>query len=132
MAKKDKFDTFFEKQFGPEGVRGVEIAKPLGGDRSTSFEERRRQGAGEGGAEAADAAGPSVGATESVPVAVEEEPRRPGRPKTVRKEVCPMNFLIEKDLKTRLELLKIDLYRSSVTDLVKEALHDLLVKYGRE
>ena len=43
-----------------------------------------------------------------------------------------MNFLIERDLKAKLEILKVELYRSSVTDLIKEALHDLLVKYGRE
>lgn len=128
MAKKDQFDSFLEKQFG-EGGRGVTIAKPLGGERSTSFEERKRKAEGE---EEAPAAAGAVAEQPSAAPAPEEPARRPGRPKSEKKEVCPMNFLIERDLKAKLEILKVELYRSSVTDLIKEALHDLLVKYGRE
>ena len=41
-----------------------------------------------------------------------------------------MNFLLEVEVKQKLERLKMDLYRSSVSDLIKEAIHDLFVKYN--
>lgn len=135
MAKKDQFDSFLEKQFGSS--RAVTIASPVGGERSTSYEERRRlagaeraahENAGEGSGGRQDPSG-RTGVREEREDAA---PRRLGRPKGPKKELAPLNFFIDKDLKTKLELLKIELYRSSVTDLVKEALHDLLVKYGKE
>lgn len=138
--KKDMFDNFLDKQFG-EGGRGVTIAKPVGGERSTTFQDRlRREEASSRDADAVAAPAPETPKVTEAPaapeapeaVAAEAAPRRPGRPKSTTKQLVPFNFLMEKDLKTRLELLKIELYRSSVTDLVKEAIHDLLVKYGKE
>ena len=43
-----------------------------------------------------------------------------------------MNFLLEVEAKQKLERLKVELYRSSVTDLFKEAIRDLFVKYNVE
>lgn len=77
--------------------------------------------------------GDGKGGGEAESPAAEEDRRRPGRPrKDDRGPVMNMNFLIEVELKQKLEKLKIDLYRSSVTDLMKEAIHDLLIKYGVE
>lgn len=152
-GKKDVFDQFLDKQFG-QGPK-VRIAQPVGGSRSTTFEERRSpQGAPSGGEVAqaaavepvaaapvvggAGAQGAPVSGPASAPAPAEAEPavgeegarRGPGRPRA-GKDLFNMNFLIERELKTKLELLKIELYRSSVTDLMKEAIHDLLVKYGK-
>lgn len=128
MAKKDKFDIFLEKQFG--SAKPLSIASPVGGERATSYEERRRLAEEEKGRGVSSPAGTAPGQGSAAPQ--QEEARKPGRPKGPKKELAPLNFFIDKELKTKLELLKIELYRSSVTDLVKEALHDLLVKYGKE
>ena len=158
MAKKaDLFDRFIDKNFNQPS--GVKIVKPGTGERDMSFEDRKSMAEAMEGSEgkegaAADAevdAGPvdEVKPVEAAPSQEqaeasvsgggspaadvrEEEPRRgPGRPKREgRGEVVNMNFLIERDLKQRLEQLKLDQYRSSVTDLLKEAILDLFNKYG--
>lgn len=99
-------------------ARPVEEAKPVETAPVQEQSEASGVGVSGGGAPAADVR--------------EEEPRRgPGRPKREgRGEVVNMNFLIERDLKQRLEQLKLDQYRSSVTDLLKEAILDLFNKYG--
>lgn len=122
--KKDPFDKFMEKQFGEASK--VRIATPAGGERTTSFEERRAAAA------AAAAAVPEPAAPEAPAAEAPKAPSRPGRKPKYDGDVMNMNFLIERDLKNRLEMLKIELYRTSVTDLLKEAIHDLLVKYGKE
>lgn len=137
--KKDMFEDFLEKNFSEESR--VKIAKPAPEEKRLSFEERRaleaerqRQesaGAGEGSAE--QAASPSGGQVPS-PGAAEQEapaaPRRSGRPKSDRGPVMNMNFLLEIEVKQKLDRLKLDLCRSSVSDLMKEAIHDLFIKYG--
>lgn len=156
MAKKaDLFDRFIDKNFNQPS--GVKIVKPGTGERDMSFEDRKSMAEAMEGAEgkegAAAGAGMDAGPVDEVkPVEAapvqeqaevsgggapaadvrEEEPRRgPGRPKREgRGEVVNMNFLIERDLKQRLEQLKLDQYRSSVTDLLKEAILDLFNKYG--
>lgn len=136
--KKDMFEDFLEKNFSEESR--VKIAKPAPEEKRLSFEERRaleaerqRQesaGAGEGSAE--QAASPSGGQVSS-PGAAEQGaavPRRSGRPKSDRGPVMNMNFLLEIEVKQKLDRLKLDLCRSSVSDLMKEAIHDLFIKYG--
>lgn len=118
MAKKDIFDRFLEQNTGP----GINIAEPIGGGRESSYEERRRAAAGDPGGQPSPAA-PADGAGESR--------RGPGRPRRDDEEKVSMNFLIGRDLKRELLELRAELYRSSVTDLLMEAIRDLLVKYGR-
>lgn len=153
MAKKDRFDEFLDKNFN-SGSR-VRIAKPIGGERDTSYEERRqaeekrqqdetfevqenreqevKEKEGEGSVEISDPMVPLAGSPEVAEQPVEEEPsRKPGRPKSVRGPVVNVNFLLEVEAKQKLERLKMELYRSSVTDLFKEAIHDLFVKYHFE
>ena len=140
--KKDIFDEFLDKSFAGADGR-VKIARPVGGERDTSFEDRRRMAeeadksgvksdgeTGEGSA-AAETPVVSTEAAETVQVA-QPEVRRPGRPKSGRGPVVNMNFLLEVEAKQKLERLKVELYRSSVTDLFKEAIHDLFVKYNVE
>ena len=153
MAKKDPFDEFLNKNFS--SASRVKIARPIGGERETSYEERRqaeekrqqdesaeeqenqgqvvKQTEGEGSAKVPEpvASGPSAPEVTEEPV-VEEAPRKPGRPKSERGPVVNVNFLLEVEAKQKLERLKMELYRSSVTDLFKEAIHDLFVKYNFE
>ena len=123
MAKKkdDIFDRFLDKSFGDSTLH---IEKPLGGDRSTTEEERRviaRRPASEDKP------------VETVSVAVNEKtPKTIGRPKTVNGPVRLVNFYLEEDMRHDLELLKVRQYRSSLTELLKEAIVDLLKKYGVE
>ena len=146
MAKKDNFDVFLEKNFA-KGPR-VKIARPVGGERDTSYEERMKaakeqeqQGKGSEVAEAAaeeveekkgegSDANIQVETSSAQPAVQSPEPARRGRPKTERGPVTNMNFLLEVEVKQKLERLKMDLYRSSVSDLIKEAIHDLFVKYN--
>jgi len=141
MGKKDQFDNFLEKQFG---AKPVKIAQPLGGERATSIEDRRRaveeersreeeeRAKGAAVAAAVSEAPAGEGSAGEEPAVPEKAGRKVGRPVVNHKEMVPMNMNIEKELKTKLEILRIELYRSSVTDLVKEAIRDLLIKYGRE
>lgn len=145
MAKKDNFDVFLEKNFA-EGPR-VKIARPVGGERDTSYEERMKaakeqEQQGKGGEAAVVAeevedkkgegseANAQVEGSSAQPAVQSPEPARRGRPKTDRGPVMNMNFLLEVEVKQKLERLKMDLYRSSVSDLIKEAIHDLFVKYN--
>lgn len=158
--KADLFDRFIDKNFNqPSGVKIVKpgtVERDMSFEDRKSMAEAMEGGEGKEGA-AADAevdvgpvgeakpvkTAPSQEQAEASVVGVsgggapaadvrEEEPRRgPGRPKREgRGEVVNMNFLIERDLKQRLEQLKLDQYRSSVTDLLKEAILDLFNKYG--
>ena len=142
--KKDIFDEFLDKSFAGADAR-VKIARPVGGDRDTSFEERRRMaeeadkpevrkpdGAGEGSAAAEQPSVRMEPAAAAVVQSAQPEVRRPGRPKSDRGPVVNMNFLLEVEAKQKLERLKVELYRSSVTDLFKEAIRDLFVKYNVE
>lgn len=132
--KPDKFDSFIEKQFSVGPV--VKIEKPSGGGRSSTFEERRSAAAGasvvEPEPEAVKELAPEVEAAPDAAVAEVQGAKRPaGRPVVYPKDsMVPMNFLIPRELKQMLEQLKLNLYRSSLTDLVKEAIRDLLIKYG--
>ena len=42
MAKKDPLDVFFDKNF-PESATGARVVKPLGGERETTFDQRRQE-----------------------------------------------------------------------------------------
>lgn len=145
MAKKDNFDVFLEKNFA-KGPR-VKIARPVGGERDTSYEERMKaakeqEQQGKGGETAVvseevedkkgegSEANVQVEGSSAQPAVQSPEPARRGRPKTERGPVMNMNFLLEVEVKQKLERLKMDLYRSSVSDLIKEAIHDLFVKYN--
>ena len=124
MAKKnDIFDDFLNKSFGDGPVK---IEKPVGGERTTSSEDR------EAIAKAAEGEKRPV----SEEAKVVEEPvagRGPGRPKTEgRGPVRNMNFLIEDSLRYDLEMLKVRQHRSSLTELLNEAIVDLLKKYKVE
>lgn len=125
MAKKeDQFDKFLSKQFGNLSQE-VKIEKGAERGRMSSFEDRRRQVEATGGTAAV------VQENESVaPQAPVKKGGRPPRPKDV--EVVKMSIILESDLKHRLDELKVRDYRSSVTELIKEAVRDLLVKYGME
>ena len=138
-TKTDPFDIFLEKNFS--GSPRVRIAKPVGGERDTSYEQRREEAerqraeenvgepaaVGEGSAVPAAEAAPDT-SVQVAPVPVPET-RRPGRPKSAKGPVHNINFLLEVDVKQKLDQLKLDLCRTSVTDLFKEAIHDLFVKY---
>lgn len=137
MAKKDLFDNFLEKSFSEEERTPMRIVRPADRSRASSYEDRRLAAGEESrDAEAAGAGERASGFPANVtdpPGAggAVDEPRRVGRPRREgRGEVCNMNFLIEKEVKRDLERLKFDLHRSSVTDLMMEAIRDLLIKYG--
>ena len=150
MAKKDPLDVFFDKNF-PESATGARVVKPLGGERETTFDQRRQENIarsrehGEAdGKEAGEPKGFSVNAvgteevgegSEPVSPQAEESPvsgaKQPGRPKSSNNVVL-YNFKIELEAKQKLERLKIDTFRASVSDLLREAIHDLFVKYGVE
>ena len=125
MAKKnDLFDRFLDKNFGEDPLH---IEKPRGGERSTTVEQREqfaKKAAEEvKGAEAKDGLS-NAGETSS---------RAPGRPKNEgRGPVKNMNFLLEEKLRYDLELLKVRQHRTSLTELLNEAIVDLLKKYGVE
>ena len=120
MAKKDLFDNFLEKSFSEEERTPMRIVRPADRSRASSYEDRRLAAGFPATVTDPPGAGGAV-----------DEPRRVGRPRREgRGEVCNMNFLIEKEVKRDLERLKFDLHRSSVTDLMMEAIRDLLIKYG--
>ena len=137
---KNLIDDFFNKMNAPGTQSKIKIAKPLGGDRDTTFEERRKQGeqenvkpsgaAGEGSAVNPEPVHQVQPVKEKEPETSGEEKRLPGRPRSTRGPVTNVNFLLEVDVKQKLDRLKLDLCRSSSTDLIKEALHDLFKKYG--
>lgn len=120
MAKKnDVFDRFLDKNFGEEPIH---IEKPRGGERSTTAEQREL-------------------IARSVPAEVKEDSvappdsstKGPGRPKNEgRGPVKNMNFLLEERIRYDLELLKVRQHRSSLTELLNEAILDLFKKYDVE
>ena len=124
MAQKnDPFKNFLEKNFGGEPVR---IEKPIGGERTTTSEEReviaRQAAVPASNAEREEESGSRV---------TEPAKKVAGRPKIVgRGPVRNMNFCIEDSVRYDLELLKVMQHRASLTELLNEAILDLLKKYG--
>lgn len=134
MARKDLFDKVIDKQFTESSP--VTIAKPVGGERPTSFEDRRRAAGSFGSVPPSEpdrstASGAAHGSAAVQPAVVQEE-KKTGRPRVREGETMNMNFKIQKELKHKLDELKVKQYRSSVTDLMLEAIRDLLTKYGVE
>lgn len=124
MAKKnDVFDRFLDKNFGEEPIH---IEKPRGGERSTTVEQREL---------IARNISNEAQNTEAkvVPAAADSSPKGPGRPKNEgRGPVKNMNFLLEEKIRYDLELLKVRQHRSSLTELLNEAILDLFKKYNVE
>lgn len=110
--KKDIFDEFMERNTG--STSRVVIASP-------------HAAAGEGAVK--PAAGSPSGAEAPRGAATAEPVRRPGRPRVTEGKRVNMNFLIDPALKRRLEELKLKLYRGTVTELITEAIYDLIKKY---
>ena len=154
--KKDLFDTFFDKNFGSDASheQRISVLRPSGSERSTTYEQRReiaeRESAAEAEAAAAapegQAASPAVEEPKSVEpelpeqkegegsAAIAENPRKgAGRPRRGNSgDSVLFNFLIDRKVKGKLEMLKISLFRSSIADLLMEAIRDLFIKYGVE
>ena len=124
MAKKnDIFDDFLNKNFGEEPVK---IEKPVGGERTTTSEDR------EAIAKAAEEERKSVQEETTVGDGAAVS-RGPGRPKNEgRGPVRNMNFLLEDNIRYDLEMLKVRQHRSSLTELLNEAIVDLFRKYKVE
>ena len=130
-SKKDLFDSVLDKQFSSSSP--VQIAKPLGGERTSSFEERRRLAVSPvSGEPAATEQGPAPAVVKEEPVEVQENVRKIGRPKVQDCKMTTLYFNIPVDLKYKLDELRLKQYRSSRTELVMEAIRDLLTKYGAE
>ena len=125
MAKKnDLFDRFLDKNFGEEPIH---IEKPRGGERSTTVEQRELI------ARNASTEGPKAESNEASAAVVDSLPKGPGRPKNEgRGPVKNMNFLLEEKIRYDLELLKVRQHRSSLTELLNEAILDLFKKYNVE
>jgi len=130
MARKDLFDKVIDKQFTESSP--VTIAKPVGGERPTSFEDRRRAAGSFGSVPPSEPDRSTASGSAAVQPAVVQEEKKTGRPRVREGETMNMNFKIQKELKHKLDELKVKQYRSSVTDLMLEAIRDLLTKYGVE
>lgn len=119
MATKLKtgFDKLVEAHSGISVVPASPVSgAPRGGryEREGGVREQE-QPAGQGSAPA---------------VAADPAPKR-GRPvKHLRRETVPINFKIDAELKYQLEELKFRLHRSSVTDILVEAINDVVKKYS--
>lgn len=136
MAKKTGFEKFVERQFEEDGVK---IASPAAtGTHRMTREERlalarsedpvRQEPTGQGSEDPAE--------QEVRPVEVSSEPAaqkgrgRPALDPALKQNLVPLHFSVDIEVKRKLERLKIDTYRSSVKDLLMEAIRDLLVKYN--
>jgi hypothetical protein len=124
--KKDIFDDFLDKNFGQSALH---IETPIGGERSSSAEERA---AIANGGSLAEVPRPDS----RVPDIVDESAavkRGPGRPKgSGRGDTVFVNFNIDRKMKHDLDILKVSQYRVSLTELFSEAIFDLLKKYHVE
>lgn len=119
MATKLKtgFDKLVEAHSGVSVVPASPVPGGLRGGRDEGAREERGQElpVGRGSAPEA-AAGRTV---------------QRGRPlKYGKRETVPINFRIDADLKYQLEELKFRLHRSSVTDILVEAINDVVKKYS--
>ena len=102
--------------------------EPIQNDRAVAFVEEKA-------VENAPQTNKNVHVSSAEPEVIEvsvQQKRRAGRPKSLRGPVMNVNFLLEIETKQKLERLKVEQKRSSVTDLFKEALDDLFVKYSVE
>lgn len=146
MAKNTGFDKFVAKQFEDEGVKiaapaapaghrmtreeRIALARSEGPVRKQEPEERvEEQGVAPAGSPLPEAQSPEV------VEAVSEPQRGRGRPALdpeLKQKLVPLHFAVDIEVKRKLEQLKINLYRSSVKDLLMEAIRDLLVKYDMD
>lgn len=63
--------------------------------------------------------------------AADEERQGRGRPALTEKpEMAPIMFKIDRNLKIKLETVKHITYKSSLKDVIVEALYDIVEKYG--
>lgn len=146
MAKKTGFDKFAEKMFEEPGV---EIVSPVkGGVQRMTREERlrlargevqpvREETVGEGSVapvkqEVKVEAAPAPVAEPEVEQAAQKGRGRPAMSPEMKQNLVPMHFAVDVEVKRKLERLKLDTYRSSVKDLLMEAIRDLFVKYNVE
>lgn len=108
--KKTGFDTFMDKNFGSS----VTIGTP-----SESRRERL-------------AAQPEIVQDSKEIAQVEKKDVKRGRPRKTKPEQAAIVLNIDRDLKEKLEAVKNITHRSTLKDIIIEAMFDVIKKYGIE
>ena len=124
--KNTGFEKFMRKQF----TEGVKIGTATG-EKRVSRTEREESPMPELVLEV-PAVEEEVAANIEEPVVSEQE-RRVGRPKMAenrKDEIATIIIKVDRDVKKKLEDLKHETYKSSVKDVIMEAVYDLFQKYG--
>jgi len=131
--KKTGFEKFIDKQFEDPGVNIVQPVHEKGA-RMTREERLRLVQADSqekgGGGEPPETVKEDVKENAGKPQ--KRERGRPAMDPELKRNEEVLHVKIDRELKRKVEHLMIDTYRSSVKDLVVEALRDLLKKYGAE